>query len=127
MRTTVEYLFIGLGGFLGANARYVIGGWVARVYGGHFPYGTLLINVSGSFLLGFLVGFLQDRPTTHPNHRLFFAIGFLGAYTTFSTFTAETLRLMQDGHLWSAAIYVFSSVLIGIVGVFLGLIFGSSL
>jgi len=119
MKSSVEYFLIGCGGFLGANARYIIGAWGTRVYDGHFPYGTLLINVSGSFLLGFLMGLLQNR-SIHLNHRLFFAVGFLGAYTTFSTFTFETLRLIQEGQLWSATAYVLGSVLVGMAGVLLG-------
>jgi CrcB protein len=120
----VEYLVIGVGGFLGANARYLITIWAAQRFGTIFPYGTFLINVSGSFLLGLFLAFLQERTFFHPYYRLFFATGFLGAYTTFSTFTYESLRLLQDGSVLFALINVLGSTIIGLVGVFLGFIIG---
>ena len=92
----VTYLLIGIGGFLGANARYLIGGWIAERYGTSFPYGTLVINVSGSFLIGFFLALTTERILAHPNWRLSLAIGFPGAYTTFSTFSFETFALVQE-------------------------------
>jgi CrcB protein len=125
--TCMDYLLIGIGGFLGANARYIIAGWVGRTLGLNFPYGTFLINVSGSFFLGLLMGLLYHRPFDFLYHRLFFAVGFLGAYTTFSTFSYETLRLAQDGHLAAVLLYSVGSVLLGIVAVFLGFVCGEFL
>lgn len=87
----VEYLVISLGGILGANARYVLGTWIATRYGTSFPYGTLVINVSGSFVIGLFLTLIAERFVLHPNWRLFFAVGFLGAYTTFSTFSFESV------------------------------------
>ena len=87
MTTGMDYLLIGLGGFLGANARFIVAGWVERMLGLGFPYGTFIINVSGSFCLGLLTGLLSHRPLDFLQHRLFFAVGFLGAYTTFSSFS----------------------------------------
>jgi CrcB protein len=116
----VQYLIIGLGGFLGANARYLVAGWATRRFGVTFPYGTFIINISGSFLLGLLMAFLSGRTSFHPHYLLFFAVGFLGAYTTFSTFSYESLRLIQDGNLVFALIYVLGSTTIGLLGVFLG-------
>lgn len=106
----MEYLVIGLGGFLGANARYLVAGWATRRFGAAFPYGTFLINLSGSFLLGLLLAFLRERIFLHPDHFLFFAVGFLGAYTTFSTFTYESLRLLQDGSVLLVSINIFGAV-----------------
>jgi len=120
----VEYLVIGIGGFLGANTRYLVAGWAARRFGATFPYGTFIINISGSFILGFFMAFLRDRAFIHPNYRLFFAIGFLGAYTTFSTFTYESLRLLQDGSILLGVINILSSIIIGLVGVFIGFVLG---
>jgi len=120
----VEYLVIGIGGFLGANTRYLVAGWAARRFGATFPYGTFIINISGSFILGFFMAFLRDRAFIHPNYRLFFAIGFLGAYTTFSTFTYESLRLLQDGSLLLGFTNILASIIIGLVGVFIGFVLG---
>ena len=118
---------IGIGGFLGANTRYLVAGWAARRFGATFPYGTFIINISGSFILGFFMAFLRDRAFIHPNYRLFFAIGFLGAYTTFSTFTYESLRLLQDGSILLGFTNILASIIIGLVGVFIGFVLGGIL
>ncbi len=118
-----EVVLIGVGGFLGANARYWVGGWVAARMGSTFPYGTLVINVSGSFALGLLMG-AAEFGTIAPASRLAFAVGFLGAYTTFSTFTYETLRLIESGSLLLAAANVVASTLVGLAGVFVGALIG---
>ncbi len=115
----MEYLVIGLGGILGANARYLVAGWVAQRFSTTFPYGTLLINISGSFILGIFMAFLLRHPTFHYT-RLFFAVGFLGAYTTFSTFSFETLQLVQHGRLLLAFTYVIGSSMLGLCGAWLG-------
>lgn len=121
-----EMLWVGLGGFLGANARYLFGLWIAARLGTTFPYGTFVINVSGSFVLGIIVGLL-DAHVLAPAVRLSLAIGFVGAYTTFSTFTYETLRLIEDGSLLLATANVVGSVLIGMVAAVAGLAAGRSL
>ena len=127
MTMIMEYLVIGLGGFLGANARYLVAGWVARLLGLGFPYGTLMINVSGSFLLGLLMGLWQHHPLGFLQPRLFLAVGFLGAYTTFSTFTYEILQLALEGQLFLVLVYLFGSVLLGMVAVLLGFVLGGLL
>jgi CrcB protein len=116
----VEYVIIGVGGFLGANARYLVASWAAQRFGTTFPYGTFIINVTGSFLLGMFLALLQDRVAVHPHYRLFFAVGFLGAYTTFSTFSYESLRLLQEGNMLLALINLFGSLAVGLLGVILG-------
>lgn len=118
----MTYLIIGLGGFLGANARYLLGGWIAERYGTSFPYGTLIINVSGSFAIGFFLGLISERFIVHPNWRLFFAIGFLGAYTTFSTFSFETLSLLQQRAFLLAVANMVGSVVLGQIAVLAGVI-----
>jgi fluoride exporter len=120
----MDYLLIGLGGFLGANARFIVAGWVGRMLGLGFPYGTLIINVSGSFLLGLFMGLLHRRSLDFLQPRLFFAVGFLGAYTTFSTFSYETLRLAQEGHLALVLLYSVGSLLLGLGAVFFGFVCG---
>jgi fluoride exporter len=89
-----------------------------------FPYGTLIINVSGSFLLGFFMAFALDRAFLHPNYRLFVATGFCGAYTTFSTFTYESLRLLQDGSFVLGFANIIGSLSVGMFAVFLGFVIG---
>ena len=117
-------MMIGIGGFLGANARYLVGGWLTQLWGSQFPWGTFVINISGSFLLGLLVASLNTRPLASPHYHLFFAVGFLGAYTTFSTFSYETLRLAQDQSVVAALLNITGSVVLGLVGVVLGSVAG---
>jgi CrcB protein len=117
-------LWVGLGGFLGANARYLLGGWIANRLGAEFPYGTYVINVSGSFILGFFLAFAQDRAWVAPSARLLFAVGFVGAYTTFSTFEYESMRLFQDEELLLGAVYLIGSVVSGAAAVIAGIALG---
>ncbi len=116
--------WVGLGGFLGANARYLLGGFISERWGATFPFGTFVINVTGSFILGFFLAYAQERPWVAPAARLMFAVGFVGAYTTFSTFEYETMRLIQQRELVLAAWNVFGSLLSGAVAVFAGLVLG---
>jgi CrcB protein len=85
------FLIISLGAILGANARYWLGGWSAGRFGTIFPYGTLIINLTGSLILGFFITLATDRFLVDPRWRLLVAIGFLGAYTTFSTYTYKSV------------------------------------
>jgi CrcB protein len=120
----VDYVVIGVGGLLGANARYMVAGWALQRFGAEFPCGTFIINISGSFILGLFLAFLQERASIHPNYRLFFATGFLGAYTTFSTFTYESLRLLLDGSIMLGLANIVGSLVVGLLGVFLGVVVG---
>jgi CrcB protein len=119
-----KYLIIGLGGFLGANARYLVGGWAAEKWGASFPYGTLLINVTGSFVLGLFLAVATGRLALDPRWRLFFAVGFLGAYTTFSTYTYETLQLVLAGGWWPGALNLLLSNALGLGAALLGVALG---
>jgi fluoride exporter len=121
-----EVLWVGLGGFVGANARYLLGGWIAARLGAEFPYGTFVINITGSFVLGLIMGTLEGHVLS-PAVRLGAAIGFVGAYTTFSTWTYETLRLLESGSLWLAATNVFGSLVVGMLGALAGLAAGRAL
>ena len=118
-----DVLWVGLGGFFGANARYVLGLWVTTRYGTAFPYGTLIVNLTGSFILGLIAGLL-DGHLLAPAVRLSLAIGFVGAYTTFSTFTYETLRLIETGSLLLAGANVVGSVVAGLLAAVIGLAVG---
>lgn len=119
----MEYLAIGLGGMLGANARYLVGGWVTHRLGLTFPWGTFLVNISGSLVLGFFVSYLLKYPTYH-YPRLFFAIGFLGAYTTFSTFSVESFQLLENERFVLAFTYILGSAMLGVLGAWSGFTLG---
>jgi fluoride exporter len=120
----VALLLIALGGGLGSVMRYLVGGWVANRLGVAFPYGTLLINITASFIIGFFLAFAQER-ALNPNWRLFVAVGFVGGYSTFSTFEFESVRLLQDGEMLFGAIYLVGSVAAGAIAAITGITLGS--
>jgi len=115
-----RYLVVLAGAGLGGLARYVAGTWIMVKYGGRFPLGTLVINVSGSFLIGVLMTLLTERMQPHPNWRLFLVVGILGGYTTFSSFEYETYQAVRDGARWMGMLYLTGSVALGYLGVWLG-------
>jgi len=119
----ISYLAVGVGGFFGAIARYLIDYWISRRMGSLFPYGTLVINVSGSFILG-LFATSTERWIVHPHWRLLLGVGFVGAYTTFSTFGYETHRLIEEGSFGLALLNVLLSVIVGLMAVRLGILLG---
>lgn len=113
-------LLVAIGGAMGALARYGLGTWIAERWPTIFPLGTFIINVTGSFAIGFLLTFTIERYQLGPEWRLLLVVGFLGAYTTFSAFEYETLKLLEDGRLMTAMLYVVSSVLAGLLAVWAG-------
>ncbi len=113
-------LVIGTGGFFGAVSRYAVALWIGERWGRSFPLGTLVINVSGSFLIGLLMFILSQKVLVNPLWRSLLVIGFLGAYTTFSTFEYETGNLLTDGELLYAMVNVVASVLVGLMALKLG-------
>ena len=115
-----RYLMVLIGGGIGALARYVLGAAIAARIGGRFPLGTLVINVTGSFLIGLLMALFTERLQPHPNLRLLLVVGFLGGYTTFSTFEYETFRAVQDGGKWIGLLNVVGSVVLGYIAVWIG-------
>jgi fluoride exporter len=116
--------WIGLGGFLGANARYWLGGWIQERWGAQFPWSTFVINVTGSFILGLFVTLVTERYVVRNvlPLRLLIAIGFVGAYTTFSTFELETLTLVQTSAWLRAFANAFGSLFAGFLSVWLGVL-----
>jgi CrcB protein len=115
-----RYLAVLAGAGLGGVARYAAGTWIMARYGGRFPLGTLVINVTGSFLIGLLMALFAERFQPHPNWRLFLVVGILGGYTTFSSFEYEVFQSVRDGARWMGMLYMTSSVLLGYIGVWLG-------
>lgn len=115
------YVVIGMGGFVGANARYILGRWALERWGAGFPYGTFIINIIGCLILG-LFATLADRLAWNDHWRFAIAIGFVGAFTTFSTFEYETFRLVSDGQFARAAANVLSSIFIGFLAVYVGVV-----
>lgn len=116
----IRYLLVLIGGGTGAMARYAAGSAIMTRFGGKFPLGTLVINVTGSFLIGFLMSMLTERFKPDPNWRLLLVVGFLGGYTTFSSFEWETFTAVRDGARWVGALNVVSSVMLGYAAVWLG-------
>jgi fluoride exporter len=119
-RTVTTILLVSLGAAVGANARYWLSQWAARQWGAAFPYGTLLINVLGSFAIGVVLALAATNAAITPNWRLLLVTGMLGGFTTFSTFSYETYQLLVDGSLLLAALNIVGSVGVGLVGVVLG-------
>jgi len=119
----LKYVVVGVGGFLGAIARYALGTYIGGRYGVRFPLGTFVINVSGSFLIGLILTLLA-RTTASAYWRYLIPIGFIGAYTTFSTFEYETLRAIQDGQLMTGFLNVALSLVIGFIAVWAGAAIG---
>jgi len=119
---THSVVVVMLGGAVGTYARYALGKWISsQTWAQGFPYGTLLINVSGSFILGAAAIIIRERmPPGHDAWYLLIGIGLCGGYTTFSTFEWETLSLVRDGSWLLALANVLASVLLGFVGVLLG-------
>jgi CrcB protein len=127
MQRLLPFVLVGVGGFIGANARFVTAKWVGNLVDARFPLGTVLINVSGSFLLGLLGGLLSDRLVPHADHlRLALGVGFLGAFTTFSTFEYENHGLFEDGLWLTALANIFVSLVAGLLAVRAGLVVARS-
>jgi fluoride exporter len=105
----VNYLWIALGAIVGASLRYFVGGVMARMVPATFPYGTLLINLTGSFVLGFFLISIGERVLVNPHWRLLVAVGFCGSYTTFSTYAFETFALGEQGQWLLAGANIFVS------------------
>jgi CrcB protein len=123
MESMAAYLLVGVGGFLGANARFIVARWVGALIDTRFPLATFLINVSGSFVLGIIGTVVAEKVVANADAvRLALGVGFLGAFTTFSTFTFETHALFEDGSWLTAAINIAASVFVGLVAVRAGIV-----
>jgi CrcB protein len=119
-----EFLLIGVGAVLGANLRYWVTNVFVQRFGVAFPYGTLFINITGSFLLGLVLTLIANRLVVDPGFRLAIGTGFMGAYTTFSTFSVDTVTLLEQGDILLAAGYSAASLLGCILGAYVGIVLG---
>jgi CrcB protein len=116
-----KYIAVALGGALGATARFWISSVVSERFPTRFPLGTLIINVTGSLIVGFFLTLVTERINIHPNLRLAVAVGFVGAYTTFSTFEYETFRLLETGSGITGFMNVILSLMLGFLAVWGGI------
>lgn len=117
-------ILIGVGGFFGSVARYLVDRRVTQWAGGMLPWGTFVVNVSGSFVVGLLFALIVERADLSPNLRAPLTIGFVGAYTTFSTLLLESWRMIEDGAWQIALVNIGGSIAIGMVAVVVGLVVG---
>lgn len=120
-------LWIGLGGFLGVNARYFIGRAMIDRFGVEFPWGTLVANLTGAFLIGIVAESLASLMIENETYRLLLIVGFLGGYTTFSSFAFESISLMEDDRWLRAGAYILGSTTLGIIACFIGMTIGRRL
>ena len=120
----MTYALVGIFGAAGAVSRYWLDGRVSDLVHGQFPWGTFVINVLGAFLLGLLVALTTERLLPHPNWRVALGIGFLGSFTTFSTYTYETVKLAEDGAIGLALVNSVGMLAVGLIAAALGLALG---
>lgn len=119
-----KYLLIALGGALGAIARYWVGGAIGSRMGTRFPYGTFVINITACVIIGFSLTYLGKRVELNPAWRYLIPVGFVGAYSTFSTYEWETLSSMREGAFTIAAVYALGSLILGLVATWAGIVLG---
>jgi CrcB protein len=120
----VTYALIAVFGAAGAVSRYALDGWISDLTHGQFPWGTFVINVLGAFALGLLVALTTERLLPHPHWRVAIGIGFLGSFTTFSTYAYESVKLAEDGAAGLALLNSVGMVALGMVAAFCGLVVG---
>ena len=116
----MKYLLILLGGGVGSLARYVVSSVIAGRYGTRFPVGTMVVNVTGCFLIGLIMTLLTEKVAPHPYWRIGLVVGFLGGYTTFSSFEWETYAAVREGGFWIGLANIVGSVTLGYAAVWLG-------
>ena len=118
----MNLIYVAIGGAIGAVMRYLMMILIGHNLGNDFPYSTLLVNISGSFAMGVLIGWLaRTLPVNASDIRLFVAVGVLGGYTTFSSFSLDAITLIEEGRLFSVITYITASVLLSLIGLMAGL------
>jgi CrcB protein len=122
-----KYFYIAVGGAFGSIARYWVGSTVASRLGTKFPYGTFVINLTACAMIGFSLTFLAKRTGLNPAWRFLVPIGFIGAYSTFSTYEWETLSTLRSGAFLEASLYAFGSLILGLVATWLGVLIAEAI
>ncbi len=117
-----KYMYIAVGGALGAIARFWVDSAVAMRLGTKFPYGTFVINMTACVVIGFTLTFFARRTDLNPAWRFLIPIGFVGAYSTFSSYEWETLSTLRDGNFAMASLYAFGSLFLGLVAIWFGIL-----
>ena len=118
----LKLLAVAIGGSIGATTRYLVSVWAAERFGANFPYGTLLVNVAGCFMIGLFMTLTTERLIVSPYWRLIFAVGFLGGLTTFSSLSYETLRLVEDSDILLAFYNTGLNLIVGFVATWAGIV-----
>jgi CrcB protein len=126
MKNLFDISLVFIGGGAGSTVRYLLGKWVNAWHSHHFPFGTLAVNVVACLVLGYVVGIADHRQIISPSARLFWTVGFCGGFSTFSTFSAETLTLIQSGFHSSTFIYITASLILCLAGTFGGIYLGEN-
>jgi CrcB protein len=121
-----EVILVFVGGGFGSTVRFLLGRWVNAWHSYNFPFGTLAVNIFACLVLGFVVGIADHRQLISPAARLFWTVGFCGGFSTFSTFSAETLTLLQGGFHFTTAVYITLSLLLCLAATFSGLYLGEN-
>lgn len=119
----VELIVVAVGGGLGASTRYLVSLWAANKFGASFPYGTLIVNIVGCFIIGAFMTAATERFVVSPYWRLLITVGFVGGLTTFSSFSFETLTLLGEGAHLSAMTNLLANVIIGFFATWMGILF----
>ena len=120
-------MLVALGGAGGSMARFAVAEWAGQRWGAAFPWGTFIANISGALLIGLLMGIVLSRPAIAPQYRLLLGTGFLGGYTTFSSWMFESWALADGGELWRAGANVALSIVAGLAAAWIGLQIGRAL
>jgi len=123
----MQLLYIGIFGGLGCVSRFLVSGWTYQLVGRGLPYGTLLVNIIGSFLLGFLTTFGLRSTLIPPELRIGLSVGFMGGFTTFSTFSYETIKLLEEGSFWQAGANILLNIVLCLGFALLGVWFARQL
>ena len=116
-----QLIYIGIAGFFGSISRYLVAGWASSLSSGRFPVGTMTVNIVGSLLLGFLFTLSTERLSIHPDIKLALTVGFLGSFTTFSTFSLETFNLFKEGDIYLSIMNIVMNLFFSIIAVVIGI------